>query len=299
MELIRDLRIAVDAEDPASVRRFAQHSFRERKGLGEHAKSFHELSRSVAALRVALPYWRLVFRGQPKDYSTRYGQLTGTGKTTLHPSILRTDPFDGGTPNDSTYRARKEELKKAESMLLEMSSKRLFGEKGIELLGRYRCLRWALLQHYGICRTPLLDVTSSLLVAASFAAPDDTVHNSAFVFVLAIPWGMGAVQTSAEDGIQAVDLTLLCPPQAHRPHIQESLLLGEYPELTTFKLAELRAYSNGGSHHSFDFARRLVAKFWIDPRQFWEKSFVSPLPHEFLFPKDPVRHLACEVKATV
>ena len=37
-------------------------------------------------------------------------------------------------------------------------------------LRRQRILRWSILQHYEICDTPLLDVTQSIRIAASFAS---------------------------------------------------------------------------------------------------------------------------------
>lgn len=299
MELIRDIQIAAGDNDAASVRKSAQYSFQQRRGLGNHAKNFQELSRSIAALRVARPHWRLVYRGQRNDYSTRYGLETGIGKTTLHPRILRPYPFDGGTPSDSTYCHRLQRLKKAEKALIAMSSETLFGAKGMEMLKRYRCLRWALLQHYEICRTPVLDVTTSLLVATSFATAKKNQNARAFVYVLAIPWGIGAVQTSVEEGLQTIDLSLFCPPEAPRPHVQEGLLLAEHPELTEFELEDLRSSGRNGRHHTFDFARRLVAKFWIDPYRFWEASTVGPLSREFLSPKDTVRRLTLKVKAAI
>jgi hypothetical protein len=49
-----------------------------------------------------------------------------------------------------------------------------------------------MLQHYEVCPTPLLDVTHSLRVAASFATEDAT-DNHAVLYVIAVPQISGAI----------------------------------------------------------------------------------------------------------
>jgi hypothetical protein len=93
------------------------------------------------------------------------------------------------------------------------------GFLGRENLMRQQILRWSILQHYEVCRTPLLDVTHSLRIAASFAS--DGAGDEAFIFVLGVPNLSGAVTASAEAGLQIVRLSSVCPPAAVRPHIQE------------------------------------------------------------------------------
>jgi hypothetical protein len=132
-----------------------------------------------------------------------------------------------------------------------------------------RILRWSILQHYEICATPLLDVTQSLRVAASFASERTTAE--AFIFVLGVPNLSGAVTANAETGIQIVRLTSVCPPNAKRPHVQEGYLLGEYPELSDYSQKRLYA------HHEVDFGKRLVAKFRFDPKSFWKERGLAPV----------------------
>jgi hypothetical protein len=133
---------------------------------------------------------------------------------------------------------------------------------GVERIKRYRILRWAILQHYEECPTPLLDVTHSLRNAASFASHDN-ISGSAYVFVLGVPNLSGAVTSSSEAGLQIIRLSSACPPDAVRPHFQEGYLLGEYPEIADY---------GKNSHYSLnemDFGRRLLAKFRFDPQRFW------------------------------
>src|SRR5262249_48394034 len=125
-------------------------------------------------------------------------------------------------------RARYQRLERAEAKLIgEYKARRFIG---LERLQRYRILRWSVLQHYEICDTPLVDVTHSLRVAASFASLDAD-RREAFVYVLAVPQLGGTVTASAEHGVQVIRLSSICPPEALRPHFQEGYLLGEYPEL--------------------------------------------------------------------
>jgi hypothetical protein len=164
---------------------------------------------------------------------------------------------------------------------------------GVERLERHRILRWSILQHYEVCPTPLLDVTHSLRIAASFAslpAPGAELGEQVFIYVLGVPNLSGAITASAEAGLQIVRLSSVCPPQAVRPHIQEGYLLGEYPEITGYKeKARFEPYE-------VDFGLRLVAKFWFDPHIFWRQAATFPMvPREALYPSgadDPLYTLA-------
>ena len=93
---------------------------------------------------------------------------------------------------------------------------------GVDRMKRQQILRWAILQHYEVCPTPLLDVTHSLRIAASFASAH--ADNSAYIFVVGVPNLSGAVTASAEASIQTIRLSSVCPPTAVRAHIQEGYL---------------------------------------------------------------------------
>jgi hypothetical protein len=183
-------------------------------------------------------------------------------------------------------------LKDAEAALVERYTAR--GFLGRERLKRQRILRWAILQHYEVCRTPLLDVTASLRIAASFASI--AAKSDAYVFVLGVPNLSGAVTASSEANLQVVRLSSACPPDAVRPHLQEGYLLGEYPEIADFE------QNANYSHYEMDFGRRLIAKFRYDPATFWKSPNFPRATDDALFPKnhrDPLLSVAGELKATL
>jgi hypothetical protein len=157
---------------------------------------------------------------------------------------------------------------------------------------RHRNLRWAVLQHYGICATPLLDVSQSLRVAASFALLDAS-GGQAYLYVLAVPQINGAITVNDEAQLQILRLSSVCPPTATRPHFQEGYLLGHYPELQS--VDEKQRYPL----YEVDFARRLLCKFHlVDLSQFWHSGF-SASPASALFPDrhDSLVRIAEEITA--
>src|SRR5262249_29378940 len=148
----------------------------------------------------------------------------------LKPTLFRSDPSETN-PSSGTLGERFERLKDAErELVIRYTEERLLG---VERLRRHRILRWSILQHYGVCRTPLLDVTHSLRIAASFASEGEP--DTAFIFVLGVPNLSGAITASSEAGLQIVRLSSACPPSAMRPHLQEGYLLGEYPDVADFE----------------------------------------------------------------
>ena len=184
-------------------------------------------------------------------------------------------------------------LKEAEEKLVRRYVAQRF--QGFERLKRHRILRWAILQHYEVCRTPLLDVTQSLRVAATFASLDNDT-NTALVFVLGVPNLSGAVTASSESGLQVVRLSSACPPEAIRPHLQEGYLLGEYPEVADY---EQNAHY---SYYEMDFGRRLIAKFRLDLTTIWNSRNFPQVTREALYPRerrDRLLNLTQEVKRSL
>ncbi|MBN8957378.1 MAG: FRG domain-containing protein [Rhizobiales bacterium] len=252
-----------------------------RKGDAQLVTSYFELAKKVAELQFLNRDFVLVFRGQSGDYRNK------SGNTSLKPSIMRAnDATKVPTPNQLLRRYAR--LADAEKSL--MAHYRKGNTPGSKRLRRQMILRWSLLQHYEICKTPLLDVSHSLRVAASFAS--DGGGAEGFVFVLGVPNLSGAVTASAEAGLQVVRLASVCPPSAVRPHIQEGYLLGEYPEMTG--VDQKQNYK----HYEIDFGRRLVAKFRFEPTPFWASSSDFPrVPHDALYPTaDPLLGLAETIK---
>jgi hypothetical protein len=244
-----------------------------RKGPGHQVKSFMELATKVAELQFMNRDFVLLFRGQKQDHKNQQRN------SSLKPSLFRGSAKVN--PDSFELDSRFCHLEAVEEALV--NSFVGLHHLGRERLERQRIIRWSIIQHYEISKTPLLDVTHSLRIAASFAS--DTKSDRAFIFALGVPHLSGAITASAEAGLQIVRLSSVCPPSAIRPHIQEGYLLGEYPDLASY--GQKRLYP----HYEIDFGRRLVGKFWFNPKRFWRKSGDFPrVTHNALYPNvnDPL-----------
>lgn len=141
-------------------------------------------------------------------------------------------------------------------------------------LPRWRGLRdidviqWAVIQHYGIWPTPLIDITSNLRVAASFAfnmtAYSQSSTRFAYLYVVGLPYSNEWIESHSPEGVVLARLQSACPPIARRPHFQEGFLAGASP---------LNGTSRDDRERS-RLARRLVAKFELrDSGSFWDSDF--------------------------
>jgi FRG domain-containing protein len=253
-----------------------------RKGVGHQVESYLNLAKKVAELQFRNRDFVLLFHGQGNDYRNQHGN------TSLKPTLFR--PERVRNPSEQTLVRRFEALQIAEELLIRGYKSPEF--LGVERLQRHRILRWAILQHYEVCPTPLLDVTHSLRIAASFASlasakASGSVNKKGFVFVLGVPNLSGAITASAEAGLQIVRLSSVCPPSAVRPHIQEGYQLGEYPEITGYRQKARYA------PYEVDFGLRLVAKFCFNPDDFWKRPDFPMVAREALYPDgdDPLYKL--------
>lgn len=253
-----------------------------RKSQGFHVSNYLDLAQRVSTLQYLNRDFVLMFRGQGQDF------INQQSNTTLKATIYR-----GSRVSGDQYPDRFNLLKRAEDLL--ESQYEQAGFQGLTRLRRQRILRWSILQHYEVCPTPLLDVTHSLRIAASFASSSNS--RRAFLYVLGLPNLSGAITASAEAGLQIVRLSSVCPPQAVRPHIQEGYLLGEYPDMDRPEQKNLyRSYE-------IDFGLRLIAKFSFEPDAFWENSRAfPPIPADALYPNapnDPMNQIAHDIKAAL
>jgi len=162
------------------------------------------------------------------------------------------------------------------------------GLKGI------REVQWAVVQHYGIWPTPLLDLTSNLRVAASFAmgfAPATRSNpKTGYLYVSGMPYSTGSISFDIDQQIVLARLQSACPPIAKRPHYQDGFLVGRFPVYEPDQEA--------GQNSSL--LRRLVAKFQLhDSGKFWDVDF-PPIGLAALLPsQDPLRErLSDEFGAT-
>lgn len=253
-----------------------------RNGRGHFVNSYMELAKKIAELQFRNQEHILLFRGQNSDY------LNQQGNSKLKPTLFR-PKGKKGNPTAGTLTSRFEHLAKAESALVDHYKD--VGFLGLERLQRHRILRWSILQHYEICKTPLLDITQSLHIASSFASME--ASDEAYIFVLGVPNLSGGITASAESGVQVIRLASVCPPDAVRPHIQEGYLLGEYPDMSA--ISQKEHYF----HYEIDFGRRLVAKFRFDPKVFWKTDVFQPIDISALYPSashDKMQVLADMIK---
>jgi hypothetical protein len=253
-----------------------------RKSDAHRVSNYWTLAKRVAELQFHNRNFVLLFRGQEADFKNR------ERNSTIKPSLLR-GPSPGTLPTNDILASRFEKLRRAERELVREYDRE--GLDGLQRLQRQRILRWAILQHYQICDTPLLDVTQSLRIAASFAT--ERAIDQAYVFVLGVPNVSGAITASAEAGLQVVRLASVCPPTAVRPHIQEGYVVGEYPDFSDIE--QKKHYT----HYEMDFGRRLIGKFRFEPEGFWKRSGSFPrVPQKALYPTSP-RDPLCDLAETL
>jgi len=151
---------------------------------------------------------------------------------------------------------------------------------------------WAVVQHYELWPTPLLDLTSSLRIAASFALGLSGSHRDAgaatgYLYAFAIQriatdlmtvgsW-KGDDPALIADSI-TVRLSAVCPPNAVRPHLQEGYLTGRASVQGVFAGEPSRLVPRlVGKFRLVDYRTRRK-RFWS--RDFPEHSRTSLLPPE-------------------
>ena len=214
-----------------------------REWPGYRVTRFEDLVRIAAHLAAGNRGYMLFFRGQKADYVDR------NGRTNLFPTLFR----KGKSP------LRKTELA-ARWARLEACVKAIVDHRReLQLPGkthRHMEAHIALLQHYGLCETPLLDITPSLRVAASFALPEASTKTG-YLYVLALPYPHSSISHFVDQDMVLVRLFGVCPFDAVRPHFQEGYLVGKYPisDAAASEVVKER-YDNASS--------RLVAKLVLD-----------------------------------
>lgn len=242
-----------------------------RLSKAKNVESFRELVKIVASISYNSPEYSLFYRGQAGDY------LLLSGESSLYPSIYR---MDGISSTEEELNKRFEILKNAENKLLNsFKNNKLVGHSKLE---NFRELAWAVLQHYEVCETPLLDITYSLRVASSFALEGSKSYGH--VFVLGFPHIHGSISYYVEEELLNIKLLSICPPQAQRPYFQEGFLVGTFPATEESKQPK------------HDVASRLIAKFKLQKQGFWDQDFHG-IPHDALCPEnDRVEDICKEIK---
>jgi len=245
--------------------------------------SYSELHKVVSFLNVMNKKCHLLFRGQSIDVLPTPSLLRNTWTP---PREARTGPValdqDDGHYLEQLDRAGRQVAQILRSdRLLPRWRPFVFEDGGLLRHPERHLAAWAVVQHYGIWPTPLLDLTSSLRVAASFALglEDDKRRwwqrvgkvgwrkrgeCQGHLYVFAIPQLLSDfmdLENYPLTEMHALRLNAVCPPDAVRPHFQDGFLL-------TWPLKGRRP------DREASVARKLVAKFrLIDTGDFWTDDF--------------------------
>jgi len=239
-----------------------------RKSAPFFVPTYTQLVREVAKLAYQNKDYLFFYRGQDFDY------LNKAESSTYYPSIYRRDIL-----TNQEVRARFDMLELAEHYLADaFEQAELDGRQDVR---RKSYIAWSILQHYGVCDTPLLDMTHSLRVAATFAQLNNPNENG-IVAIFGMPYMTNRITYNSEHDLVIVRLLSICPPLALRPYFQEGYLAGT--------LDITRDYLNKSE---LDFNNRLVAKFSIpNDQSFWGENF-ERIPEELLFPGDDIIARIC------
>lgn len=244
-----------------------------RKSSPKRVLKFQTLVKEIASASFQNPDMSIFYRGQKSEH------FVNKPFCSLYPSILRN--FRGSKIKRRLFLDRRYKiLEKAASFLLSEFDE--MNWEGRSVLKKFPEVSWAILQHYEICNTPLLDVTTSLRVACSFALQHE--EKSGIVYVFGIPNPNGSISYYADEEMINLRLLSICPPVALRPHYQEGYLVGTFP--TTIITRRTVQY---------DVSRRLLAKYEIIKERFWDNDF-QEIPKDALFPKnDEMEKVAAKI----
>ena len=162
--------------EPALTKDITQHIGSKTVGKAPpyQINTYRQLVEQVAYLSYLNKDQLLFFRGQTQDF------INKAGVSTFYPSIYREDNLQ---EREIVYRF--EVLDQASRQLRDLfTDNKIDGHNDVS---RKRYIQWSILQHYGVCNTPLLDFTHSLRVACSFAQLSDA-QEKGFVYVFGLPY---------------------------------------------------------------------------------------------------------------
>lgn len=237
-----------------------------RAGNGFEVCSFRELINEVAKVTLWNKRFEMFYRGQSKDYKNNQTNFDKNRqpKTIIYPSICRPAKRSDGNLKHSLPKST---LHKRYNDLF--ATINAFKSRIGNQLDEYY---FALFQHYDILPTPLIDITQSLRVAATFALKEN--KTSGYVYVFGLPYPNQSISYFLDLRIVLIKLQNVVPEHALRPRYQEGFLVGKFP-------FEMNKTNND------DLANRLVAKFKINNSdgKFWDDHF-REMPEDVLFPKN-------------
>jgi hypothetical protein len=158
--------------------------------------------------------------------------------------------------------------------------------------------RWAVIQHYGLWPTPLIDVTTNLRIAASFAMDNKAAKGGetreGYVYVLGMPSEAGSITFDLDQQMVLARLAAVCPPAARRPHFQDGFLVGRFPMDVSESYGEERLER---LVNKSTVAYRSVAVLkLVDRGDFWSGDF-PVIGHLAVYPdEDPLEMALADLK---
>ncbi|MRG45355.1 FRG domain-containing protein [Chitinophaga sp. SYP-B3965] len=243
---------------------------------GYPVTTFRQLVEEIANVTLSNKNHEMYYRGQTKDYKNNQIAFykDRIPKSIIYPSICRQERHKDGKLKHSIKKSQIDTRYEQLSQMIEL----IGGHKNY--LNEYY---YSLFQHYDILPTPLIDITQSLRVAATFALKDSL---KGYVYVLGLPYPNQSISYFSDLGIVLIKLQNVVPVGALRPRYQEGYLVGKYP-------------IRPSKTNEDDLANRMVAKFLVDNSdgKFWDKYF-QPMPEEILYPKnDKIEAQLLKIKA--
>lgn len=210
---------------------------------GLFVDSFYELRKKLALISFNNPRFELLFRGQTMDKQTK-ATSQHASRSSIYPSIFR--PEKGKRNLDSTERARR--FRRLHETTTEI-------QKDYEFTGSSRVkyfpeVAWALMQHYDVSTTPLIDLTSSITTAVTFACLNNR-NEFGYLYVFGLPKTKDSISYHVDENMVSVKLSATCPPDGLRAHFQDAFFVGAFPH------SEKRTSNK-------NLAKRMIAKFKLD-----------------------------------
>ena len=233
--------------------------------------TFRELQRKVAFLNVMNKTSNLLYRGQHRDRA-------------FAPTLLRnrwTPPRSASEIFiDDQRKWYWDELERMCALITAGLDGRMPRWRPFKYWPEEPWLRvapWSVIQHYELWPSPMLDFTSSLRVAASFALGTDSEaarrkpRTDGYVYVNAFDEITGdLMDLNSRSATAVVRLSSVCPPTAERPHLQEGFLVGN-PNLS---ISDLTGRQPSGPVASTIATFHLVdAPSDLTSTSFWDDDF--------------------------
>jgi len=236
-----------------------------RASEGYKVSTFRELMDEVANVTINNKNYEMFYRGQSKDYKNNQALFykNKIAKSTIYPSICRPDKNANGSLK---YSIKRPQIEKRYDNLAKMID--FVRGKGGSYFNEFY---YSLFQHYDILPTPLIDITQSLRVAATFALRKSP---TGYLYVFGLPYPNQSISYYSDLEIVLIKLQNVVQHNAIRPRYQEGFLVGKFPIQPT--------KTNGD-----DLANRMVAKFLVDNTKgdFWDIYF-QPMPEEVIYPQN-------------